>query len=445
MDGVTRGEARGRVEAFVADFHTRWQRLGETPGMSIFDPRVSEAWAAEWASLLATHCTPGMRTGREGVLSSSPAHHPDAELITDIDVDDHTATVRSTIQTTGNTTYYYKYQLVRGEYGWRISQLSTFLNPPGTPFTDPARAEALMLGGTSEVALPDLPAHLELDVPGLFTAGRVAASGDNPAPIEVLHLGRLTCASGMLTVSDPASIDAHFAPLAQRIVPGTYTVEVATIADVTVAVLLRLSEAPAVSWHPAEFADGTRSVGVDVGRVALLDAGALVQCQAQRIEELFQEHAALLMGTPGTMFSLAGEAVDAVMVSSGYGDGTYPCYWGVDASGGLASLVVDFRVLAKDILRTTRVPFQPGPVSSPGLAGLELQVAADDGSFVISSRGEDITRLRVLAPNGALLMDGHRLSTLISGSRSSKTWRPSAAPPPGSVLEVTRYLGYRHV
>ena len=442
---MSQEEVRSRIEAFVADFHTRLQRSGKSPDTSAFDPRVFETWAAELAGLLATHCTPGMRTGREGALSSSPAHHPDAEQITGVEVSEDRATVRSVIQWAGNTTYYYKYQLLRGDDGWRISQLSTFLNPPGIPFIDPARAESLMLGATSEAALPDLPAHVELDIPGLFTAGRVAATLGAPAPVEVLHLGKLTCASGVLTVVDLASADAHFVPLARRIVPGTYTVEVATAADMTVAVRLRLSEAPAVSWHPAEFTDGTRNVGVDVGRVALLDAGSLVQCHAQRVEELFQQHAALPVGTPGAMFGLAGEAVDAVLVSSGYGDGAYPCYWGVAADGGLTSLVVDFRVLAEDILRTSRVPFHPGPVSSPELAGLELQIAANDGSFVFSSSGEAITGLRVLAPDGALLMDGNRLGTFVTGGRSSKTWRPDTAPPPGSILEVTRYLGYRHI
>lgn len=228
----------------------------------------------------------------------------------------------------------------------------------------------------------------------------------------------------MLTVLDLGSVDAHFVPLARRILPGTYAVEVAAAADVTVALRLLLSEAPAVSWHPAEFTDGTHGVGVDAGNVALLDVGSLVECQAQRIEAVFQEHVERLMETPGTMFGLTGEVVDAVMVSSGYGDGTYPCYWGLAADGSLTSLVVDFRVLAENILRTSRVPFQPGPVSS---------------------RGEDITGLRVLAPDGALLLDADYLGTFITGGISSKTWNPDALPPPGSVLEVTEYLGYRHI
>lgn len=441
---MTDDEVRSRIDAFVADFHTRWQRSGKSPGMFSFDFGAFETWAAELAELAATHCTPGVRTGQEGALSSSSAHDPATEQITDIEVAEHTATVRSVIQSAGNTTYYYEYQLLRGDDGWRISQISTFLDPPGKPLVDPARAQALLQSATFDAALADLPAHLELNVPGLFTAGRVVTPFGEPAPLEVLQLGEFTCPSGVLTVLDLGFVDAHFVPLARRITPGTYAIEVATVAGVTVAVRLLLSEAPAVSWRRAEFTDGTYNVGVDAGNVAVLDVGSLVECQAQRVESMFHEHVERLPGTPGTMFSLTGEATDAAMVTSGYGDGTYPCYWGLAADGTLTSLVVDFQVLAENILRTSSVPFQPGPVSTPELAGHELQITAQGGSFVVSNRGEDI-RFRVLAPDGELLVDGNHLGTFITGGTSSKTWNPDVPPPPGSVLEVTEYLGYRHL
>ncbi|WP_309106297.1 DUF4241 domain-containing protein [Arthrobacter sp.] len=441
---MTQDEVRSRIDAFVADFHTRWQRSGKSSDMFSFDLGAFEAWAAELADLVATHCTPGVRTGQEGALSSSPAHEPGAEQIADVEVSEHTATVHSVIHSAGKTTYYYEYQLLRGGDGWRISQLSTFLDPPGKPLVDPVRAEALLQRASPEAALPDLPEHLELDVPGLFTAGRMVAPFGEPAPLEVLQLGELTCASGVLAVLDFGFVDAHFVPLARRITPGTYTIEVATVAGMTVAVRLLLSEAPAVTWHRAEFTDGTCNVGVDAGNVALLDVGSLVMCQAQRVNAMFQEHVERLMDTPGTMFSLLGEATDAVMVTSGYGDGAYPCYWGLAADGNLTSLVVDFHVLAENILRTSRVPFQPGPAGTPELARHELQITAKGGSFVVSNRGEDI-RFRVLAPDGELLVDGNHLGTFITGGISSKTWNPATAPPAGSILEVTEYLGYRHI
>jgi hypothetical protein len=36
------------------------------------------------------------------------------------------------------------------------------------------------------------------------------------------------------------------------------------------------------------------------------------------------------------------------VVDSGWGDGGYPVYWGIDASGKPAVLLVDFRLLADE-------------------------------------------------------------------------------------------------
>ncbi|WP_156380345.1 hypothetical protein [Arthrobacter sp. Soil762] len=37
---MTQDEVRGRIGAFVTDFHTRWQRSGKSPGMFAFDHGV---------------------------------------------------------------------------------------------------------------------------------------------------------------------------------------------------------------------------------------------------------------------------------------------------------------------------------------------------------------------------------------------------------------------
>jgi hypothetical protein len=38
-----------------------------------------------------------------------------------------------------------------------------------------------------------------------------------------------------------------------------------------------------------------------------------------------------------------------VMFGSGFGDGVYPCYWGIDSSGEIVSLVVDLLVLSEEV------------------------------------------------------------------------------------------------
>jgi hypothetical protein len=40
--------------------------------------------------------------------------------------------------------------------------------------------------------------------------------------------------------------------------------------------------------------------------------------------------------------------LNVMFFSSGFGDGTYPSYWGYDRAGGLACLVTDFRVLTRE-------------------------------------------------------------------------------------------------
>jgi hypothetical protein len=207
---------------------------------------------------------------------------------------------------------------------------------------------------------------------------------------------------------------------------------------------LILSDAAAVRWHPAQVAAGSNVIGVDSANVAIVDLAALVQCEAQHVEELFQQQTTKLLEHAGTIFSLRGDANDAVMVTSGYGDGAYPCYWGVAADGTIASLVVDFLVLVEDKIRVITVPWQLGPVDAPELAGHDLKIDGDGGSYVVRHRGGEISKIQVLAPDGTTLMDSDRLGLHVTGDQHSRTWEADTPPPPGSVLELTMHQGYRH-
>ena len=61
-------------------------------------------------------------------------------------------------------------------------------------------------------------------------------------------------------------------------------------------------------------------------------------------------------------------------VTSGFGDGAYPAFWGLSKDGTLVDLVVDFLVAVEDVTSTVTLPLQPGPVDDPGLAGLDFEV-----------------------------------------------------------------------
>jgi hypothetical protein len=440
---VSQDDVRARVEAFVADFHRGWERAGKPPSAVIFDRAPVEAWAGELAVLVGAHFTAGASTGEEGRLSGRPAHDPSLETITDVKVEADRATVRSVIENSSVATYY-EYRLVRDDERWRICQLLSFLDPPGVSLVNPAEAEAMLNSASLDAALSELPSHLELDVPGLFAEGRQVAPFGETVSLKVVHLGEVKCRSGVLTVRDFGYGDFALAPLARRVRSGTYRVEVSTVAGTNVALRLLISEAPAVSWHPAEVATGSNIIGVDAGNVAILDLATLVSCEAQQVEELFEQQSLRLLEDAGTVFSLTGDVNDAVMVTSGYGDGAYPCYWGLADDGTIASLVVDFLVLAEDRLRVIAVPWRLGKVNTPELADHDLKVTAHGGSFGVSRRGHEISKIRVLSPDGTALMDGDRLGLSVVGDQHSQMWEPETAPPAGSVLEVTLHQGYRH-
>ncbi len=433
---------RVRVEAFVSDFHRAWELAGKPPSSLNFDHAV-EAWAGELAMLAGAHFTTGADIGEEGVLSGSAAHDPALETISEVNVEADRATVRS-VTANGSVPTYYEYRLVRDDQQWRISQLLRFLDAPGVPLVGPAEAEAMLNSASVDADLPELPSHLELDISGLFAEGRQVAPFGETVSLEVVQLGEVTCGSGLLTVRDFGYGDFALEPLARRLDAGTYRAEVSTVAGTNVALRLLISEAPVVSWHPAEMAGGSNIVGVDAGNVAILDIATLVRCDAQQVEELFQQQSLRLLDSAGTVFSLTGDVNDAVMVTSGYGDGAYPCYWGLAADGSIAALVVDFVVLAEDRVQVVAVPWRVGKVNTPELAGHDLEVTAEGGSFVVSRRGHTITKIRVLSPDGTELMDGDRLGLSVIGDQHTQIWESKTAPPADAVLEVTLHQGYRH-
>lgn len=435
---------RARVERFVADFHQRWERTGQVPVDRSLAPGASEAWQAELAELVALHCLPGTQTGEEGVLSGNPAHSPDDELITEIGVDGDRAVVRAIVRS-GSQQTYFEYRLELRDGDWRIGRILSFLEAPGTPLVDEAKAERLLTAPESEGPLEAIDPDLDLNIPSLFAAGREVALFDKPTAISVHRLGDITCASGILTVRDFGYGDYDLEPLARRIPAGTYPVDVAAVPGTNVALRLRLSDVPVVSWHPAKRTNGTHLIGVDAGNVAILDLANLVRCGAQHVEELFLEQVEGLVATPGTTFSLLGEVTDSAMVMSGYGDGAYPCYWGAAADGTLVALVVDFLVLTEDKQSTVTAPWRPGHVGSVELAGDEADILEHDGGYTVRHRGGHIRRIRALGPDGGVLMDGDRLGLSVVGDVHSRTWHTSTPPPRGSLLELTISRGYRHI
>lgn len=333
MRRVSEPAVRARVEAFIADFHAAWLRAGQPSRDREAFQAAFDAWRAELARVAGAHLADHVPTGAEGSMSSQAPHGPDETLDAVVVADDGaTGVVHSTMPHVVPS--YYTYSLERAGGTWVIARIEEFLDPPGAPLVPLAEAERLLASATDVLGAP-----LE--------------AGDDPSVLfrrfTVVPVGTVTT-SGVLVVRDLGYQDHDLEPLACRVPAGTYPVEAAVgdalDGDLNLALRLVLSEAPVASWCHADQVGGGHVAGVDTGTISVADLAGLVGLEAQETERRYTDQALEISSTGGVAFALSGTgAPDCVLAQSGYGDGGYPAFWGLDAAGRPAQLVVDFRVV----------------------------------------------------------------------------------------------------
>jgi hypothetical protein len=174
--------------------------------------------------------------------------------------------------------------------------------------------------------------------------------------VELTTGGVLRMPSGRLVVGDPDPWLHEVVPFTETVPPGEYPLQLSVVrfADSpdhtrVAACALWVSDRPTASWnnawregeHPLLLGDGEFfGVGVDAGRVALVDA-AVAPAYEEMIEDAYDEMSGWAHELPGP-----GDA-NLITVSSGWGDGSYPVWVGRDDDGELTCFVVDFLVLAR--------------------------------------------------------------------------------------------------
>ena len=173
------------------------------------------------------------------------------------------------------------------------------------------------------------------------------------ATVREQQLTTMTVPSGRIVVCDPIA-DPTDVPLALRVPGGPHAV-VAVIVDYgdeerVAALEMHLDAGAPAEWRPAALADGSpASVGVDSAFAGFLDGGAASALMANPdlIDRFDEDEGARLSDSRHADWSwaaarLAGDAIDAVMSSSGLGDGTYDVSAGHDAQGRLCRLRIAF-------------------------------------------------------------------------------------------------------
>lgn len=318
-------EAQKLVEAFVADFHEAWDRAGRFGG-------DFEEWDAELAALKSTYLVSGATVGDEGALSSTPSHHRDDEDVTSVVVTGDSASVRTSLLSSQSERYY-DYRLLRVAGAWRIQRLLMTMYSPTTPVLDPAEHAGLLAEVSAETVMRKPSGGSGKDLAALFAP-----------PFTVAALGSIRT-SGVISVHDFGWVHFDLAPFEQRVPPGSYRVSVSRRADGTnMALRLQFADVPASQWIEAQRVGFDNTVSVDAGNVAVLDFATMPSCRTEWVEELYQDRIAADQFPSGTVFSVSGDVDDAAFVTSGYGDGLYPAYWGVAGDGTITDLVIDFLV-----------------------------------------------------------------------------------------------------
>lgn len=198
-------------------------------------------------------------------------------------------------------------------------------------------------------------------------------------PIELLEIGELNVPSGEIVVCDPL-VYSNTLPLSKKVKPGKYPIKIYIAktkesGDRYAIAKLEFNENKAEKWVMAlrteddinELTDDADYFGfpVDAGLGGFFDFQA--GKEYQKFESDFMKanpdgniyddffasefkKNAKDQNNPKDIgdwinFSLPNSELNITMFHSGYGDGMYPSYWGIDKEGEIVSLVIDFLVL----------------------------------------------------------------------------------------------------
>ena len=220
---------------------------------------------------------------------------------------------------------------------------------------------ATMLAGTPTVAQMPAPQDLKF---ALANDATLAARG-----LERIHAGRLPLRDGQVAVMDPL-VYPDYPALARHVQPGDYPVTLVvspSLSRVALAVL-HVGETTPVAFEMATIpGDDLTELGPDAFFGFPVDAGMAAFASTDYYEaiqrrvaqerpddpafEYFMtspEHTDLFGLPYDQSFAdrpIADEPVRAILFSSGWGDGVYPAWWGLDEDGLPVVLVIDFDVI----------------------------------------------------------------------------------------------------
>ena len=199
---------------------------------------------------------------------------------------------------------------------------------------------------------------------------------------DEVKVGDLYLPTGKIICSDPFFMDT-VTPFNHAVTPGKYpaVISIYKVEEGHHRVAygrIRFSNTPAVRWEQAITEDLSEEqvasiqpgeffgYGVDAGLASFTDAETK-EVFTKTMDEFYHKDpnsnyydnllAAEFKAGAGSNplsrsegdwnnhFPVKGDDRNVVMFSSGWGDGTYPVYWGYDAAGNVVELITDFGVV----------------------------------------------------------------------------------------------------
>ncbi|MBL7909966.1 MAG: DUF4241 domain-containing protein [Bacteroidia bacterium] len=205
----------------------------------------------------------------------------------------------------------------------------------------------------------------------------------NGTTLTFLELGNLNLPTGKIVACDPLVCLGDTPAFTKTVKPGIYPVTVCIAGDGDfagryAAVKLEFSKTKATKWELALLE------GQDIKNLSTedsfygypVDAGLGCFCDFETQDNYLKFDRDFYSKNPnGNIYDnfFAGEfkknadptnphsigdwlnfhlpnapEQNVMMFHSGFGDGLYPCYWGIDDNGEICSLIVDFMVLYED-------------------------------------------------------------------------------------------------
>jgi hypothetical protein len=203
-----------------------------------------------------------------------------------------------------------------------------------------ARRAALDSGGAPQDFDP-------LDYPRWFVRGAtiVEDSGNRSRIREIVRVGKLLIRSGKLMVFDLA--DDKVCALAERVPNGDYLVEASRVAGSGrfAGVRIQLKKGKVARWELARYEaprSEAKTFPVDAGAACYCDSATFsIYEDADWDTSFYDDVVHRAMGKRDFCVAEVAKGHAIPIVSTG-GDGTFPNYWGRDASGKPLCLVTDF-------------------------------------------------------------------------------------------------------